>query len=88
MKFSKAPAHIRGAIRREASRWETTDGKPLTDLLGIEVVEAKCPACGSVIDYCQGHGEIGDPAGFAILQAHDDGDHSGCWQHAGECIGA
>lgn len=53
----------------------------------IEIVEALCPACGSVIDYCQGHGETGDPAGYAILQAHDDGDHSGCWQHAGECIG-
>ena len=37
-----------------------------------------CPACGDPIDYCQGHGEIGDPAGFAILMAHDDGDHSGC----------
>lgn len=37
-----------------------------------------CPACGSPIDYCQGHGEIGDPGGFAILQAHDSGDHSDC----------
>jgi hypothetical protein len=39
---------------------------------------SRCPACGDVIDYCQGHGEIGDPAGRAILDAHDDGDHSGC----------
>jgi len=39
---------------------------------------SRCPACGDVIDYCQGHGEMGDPAGFAILQAHDDDDHSGC----------
>lgn len=37
-----------------------------------------CPACGDPIDYCQGHGEIGDPAGRAILDAHDDGDHSQC----------
>lgn len=37
-----------------------------------------CPACGSPIDFCQGHGEIGDPAGAAILKAHDDDDHSGC----------
>ena len=57
-------------------------------VMSFEIVEALCPACGSVIDYCQGHGEIGDPAGFAILQAHDNNDHSGCWQHAGECIGA
>lgn len=38
----------------------------------------RCPACGDVIDYCQGHGESGDPAGFAILAAHDDDDHSEC----------
>lgn len=37
-----------------------------------------CPACGEPIDYCQGHGEIGDPQGFAILQAHDNEDHSQC----------
>ena len=44
----------------------------------FEIVEALCPACGSAIDYCQGHGETGDPAGYAILQAHDDGDHRMC----------
>jgi hypothetical protein len=39
---------------------------------------ARCPACGDPIDYCQGHGEIGDPVGFAILAKHDDDDHSEC----------
>jgi hypothetical protein len=39
---------------------------------------ARCPACGELMDYCQGHGEIGDPYGYAILQAHDNGDHSMC----------
>jgi hypothetical protein len=39
---------------------------------------SRCPACGDVIDYCQGHGEIGDPAGSAILASHDDGDHATC----------
>lgn len=39
---------------------------------------AVCPACGSAIDYCQGHGEIGDPSGFAILRMHDNEDHSEC----------
>lgn len=53
----------------------------------IEIVDALCPVCCSTSDYCQGHGEIGDPDGFAILQAHDNDDHSGCWQHAGECVG-
>lgn len=37
-----------------------------------------CPACGQPIDYCQGHGEIGDPAGFAILAAHDNDTHADC----------
>ena len=27
-----------------------------------------CPACADQIDYCQGHGPIGDPAGFARLR--------------------
>ena len=43
-----------------------------------EVYESMCPACGEFIDYCQGHGEIGDPDGFATLLAHDDGEHSAC----------
>jgi len=37
-----------------------------------------CPACGEPIDYCQGHGEIGDYAGWCILQDHDAGEHFGC----------
>lgn len=40
--------------------------------------EAACPACGSPPDYCQGHGSIGDPLGWAILSKHDQGDHSDC----------
>jgi hypothetical protein len=39
---------------------------------------ATCPACGEPIDYCGGHGEIGDPVGSAILVAHDAGDHDDC----------
>lgn len=38
----------------------------------------KCPACGAPIDYCQGHGEIGDPHGFSVMRAHDNGDHRTC----------
>lgn len=37
-----------------------------------------CPVCAERIDYCQGHGEIGDPVGFAILAKHDADDHSEC----------
>ena len=37
-----------------------------------------CPACGTPIDYCPGHGELGDPDGAAILRRHDDGDHKTC----------
>lgn len=43
---------------------------------------SRCVVCGDPMDYCQGHGEIGDPAGFAIQQAHDDGDHSRCVKEA------
>lgn len=39
---------------------------------------SRCPACGEPIDYCQGHGEFGDAWGFAILELHDEGDHSQC----------
>lgn len=37
-----------------------------------------CLVCGDPVDYCPGHGETGDPAGFAIIQQHDLGDHSHC----------
>ncbi|HUV09355.1 MAG TPA: hypothetical protein VMX12_00135 [Acidimicrobiia bacterium] len=40
--------------------------------------DPRCPACGEPIDYCRGHGEIGDPIGFEALARHDDGDHSWC----------
>jgi hypothetical protein len=40
--------------------------------------ESRCPVCGDFSDYCLGHGEIGDPAGFAILTSHDAGNHDDC----------
>lgn len=40
--------------------------------------ESRCPACGSVIDYCLGHGEIGDPRGYKILRQHDEDFHEDC----------
>lgn len=40
--------------------------------------DAHCIVCGDLVDYCSGHGETGDPAGFAILQQHDMDDHSHC----------
>jgi hypothetical protein len=49
------------------------------DYLAIwEDTQSQCVACGEYIDYCQGHGAIGDPAGHAILEDHKNGDHSGC----------
>lgn len=42
------------------------------------MAESICPACGEPIDYCQGHGEIGDDGGYHILQEHDAGDHDRC----------
>ena len=43
-----------------------------------------CPACGAPIEWCQGHGELGDPDGFLILALHDNDDHSEC-HSAAEC---
>lgn len=43
-----------------------------------------CPACGDHIDYCQGHGPMGDPQGYAVIRLHDDGIHSLC-HHASDC---
>jgi hypothetical protein len=54
-------------------RWTGYD--PDTDIPGDD---PRCPACGDPIDYCSGHGDIGDPDGAAILAAHDDDDHSRC----------
>lgn len=45
-----------------------------------------CPVCGDKPDYCQGHGEIGDPAGFKTLERHDNGDHEGCIDGCEESI--
>lgn len=41
-----------------------------------------CPACGEVIDYCQGHGQIGDPEGFNVIEHHDAGLHNLCHANA------
>jgi hypothetical protein len=40
--------------------------------------ESPCPACGESIDYCQGHGLIGDEWGARILAMHDDDNHTEC----------
>ena len=39
---------------------------------------ARCVVCGDPVDYCHGHGPTGDPYGWAIVSAHDDGDHTRC----------
>lgn len=47
-------------------------------LLGDDDYVSSCPACGDPIDYCTGHGTIGDPIGARILAQHDEGDHGDC----------
>ena len=44
----------------------------------VEEYVSRCPACGDPIDYCQGHGAIGDPRGWTILLEHDDDNHELC----------
>lgn len=39
---------------------------------------SRCPACGDPIDYCQGHGPLGDRARYDVLWRHDGDDHDGC----------
>ena len=47
----------------------------------------RCPACGDVIDYCQGHGPVGDPFGYQILLNHCENDkHDQC--HPSGCSDA
>lgn len=35
----------------------------------------ECPVCLEPMDYCQGHGEIGDPEGFRVLENYYDEDN-------------
>lgn len=37
-----------------------------------------CPVCGEPIDYCQGHGTIGDAYNNSILAMHANGTHDEC----------
>ena len=42
-----------------------------------------CPVCGEYIDYCGGHGIIGDPFGAAIIEDHYENDkHDNCHENA------
>lgn len=48
----------------------------------------RCPACGDLPDYCQGHGPIADPVGSHILYCHDELDmHDKC-HHSSPCRNA
>lgn len=46
---------------------------------GSPMEEPLCPACGDWMSFCSGHGEIGDPVGYAILQEHNRGEHIRCF---------
>ncbi|WGH22092.1 hypothetical protein [Gordonia phage MerCougar] len=53
------------------------------DVEDVEVADVeRCVVCAQEIDYCSGHGEIGDPFGAAVLVAHDNGDHKNCAPYA------
>ena len=64
-------------------------GSPGSEKARSEMVlyteESRCPACGQPIDYCQGHGSLGDPHGAEILAMHDRDNHSQC--HPDGCDG-
>lgn len=54
------------------------DNEPTEEYASSYDHEPHCPACGEHIDYCQGHGIIGDADGARRIAQHDDGDHSDC----------
>lgn len=61
----------------------------MSDVCYCEMCEPpRCPACGDYIDYCQGHGEIGDPEGRLTLNLHDIGNHLRCNPKACERVGS
>lgn len=68
---SRCPFEDRHA--EEEPSWDETDDEE----------PASCPACGEYIDFCMGHGPIGDPVGFDVLDRHDNDDHSRC--HVNGC---
>lgn len=45
--------------------------------------EPRCPACGEPMSYCRGHGVLGDPRGWEVLNLHEGGDHTACRFSAG-----
>lgn len=65
------------AARVVAGAWAVKEGPGEVMSESYDYV-SRCPACGDPIDFCQGHGAIGDPFGHTILEQHDDGDHSLC----------
>jgi hypothetical protein len=68
----------REATGQPFAEWLASDREYEAGLVDDDDYMPACPACGSPIDFCQGHGEMGDPGGRAILDAHDAGDHSSC----------
>jgi hypothetical protein len=63
------PEHIGSELTAAAHAY----GEEWVDIADADAEDA-CPACGEYPDYCQGHGAIGDPVGYAILHADDDTD--------------
>jgi hypothetical protein len=63
---------------RSARFWQDLD----ESVYGTPPEVERCPVCAEPIDYCQGHGEIGDPDGAEILARHDADDHGGCHPQA------
>lgn len=69
---------VMGQVGILLGEWVTNRKDDSLRIFDDMTYDARCPACGDVIDYCRGHGEIGDLSGFLALQAHDNDDHSQC----------
>ena len=81
------PIAFRCGVADETAEIDLND-YPSDDEDDDEEYVSVCPACGAYIDYCHGHGDIGDPHGARVLEAHDDGIHDVCHPTAvasGQC---
>jgi hypothetical protein len=62
----------------------TTQTGKVSEFVGHVESDYVCPACGNPSDYCPGHGEMGDPNGYVILEMHETDNHSSCL--FGDCV--
>lgn len=59
---------------------------PTTEMIPARGANIGCPVCGKPLASCEGHFGANDPDAMAILDRHDDGNHTMC--HPDGCANA